>query len=66
MRLKVGAKVLCTAKIGHDVPVGCMGVVQDFRESAVAVQDSVHFIRSSRETLRACRCTDTLARALLD
>ena len=41
LRLRVGAKVLCTHKIDQDVRVGCMGVVVAFRDAAENVQDSM-------------------------
>lgn len=39
VRLKMGAKVLCSYKISQDVRVGCMGVVVAFRSAADNVQD---------------------------
>ena len=38
MRLRVGAKVLCTQKLSKDVAVGCMGVVVAFRDAAESMQ----------------------------
>ena len=34
VRLKVGAKVLCTQKLDKDVRGGCMGIVVGFRDVA--------------------------------
>ena len=39
VRLKVGAKVLCTHRIDGDVRVGCMGVVLAFRDAADSTLD---------------------------
>ena len=41
VRLRVGAKVLCTHKIDRDVRVGCMGVVLAFRDAAESMQDAM-------------------------
>ena len=41
VRLRVGAKVLCTYKIDSDIKVGCMGTVQEFRNAEEAIQDAL-------------------------
>lgn len=41
VRLKVGAKVLCTQKLDKDVRVGCMGTVVGFRDVAESMQDDM-------------------------
>ncbi len=37
IRLRVGAKVLCTFKIDNDIRVGCMGTVLEFRDAEEAI-----------------------------
>ena len=39
--IKVGAKVLCTQKLGKDVTVGCMGSIVAFRDAAESMQDAL-------------------------
>ena len=41
VRLKVGAKVLCTQKLDKDIRVGCMGTVVGFRDIAESRQDGM-------------------------
>lgn len=41
VRLRVGAKVLCTFAIDSNIRVGCMGTVIEFRNADEAVQDAL-------------------------
>ena len=41
VRLKVGAKVLCTQNLGKDVTVECMGSIVAFRDAAGSMQDAL-------------------------
>ncbi len=42
VRLRVGAKVLCTFKIDNDIRVGCMGTVLDFRNALQCLIFAMH------------------------